>query len=290
MKTRNRSPFLLLAAPIALVALSLTAREPGPVAMGTIELEGSTVKRTVSTSAIPTSGPGPSLVGLLINRSGQDFSALTIEVMREDDDDAPPTGGATMVSRPGKHGASRHAGSVARAGGGGVTMNVPFGSGPTDIKPVKNGEDLEYEVSLTGVDGLDVEVRITPSVTSGSVHADLLAMATLSHDADSLTSTLEAPYHAHVSIRIRNVDRNGNNMTALSGEILSSESGIGLSSVNLYYAHGPFAPEGTSISVNGDQFSITGFKELVPGISYDLLVGLTDPPQQSYSLKLTGTF
>lgn len=131
---------------------------------------------------------------------------------------------------------------------------------------------------------------ITPSVKSGSVHADLLAMATLSLSADSLTSTLEAPHHSHVAMRLRNVDRNGNSMKSLSGEILSSESGLGLSSVKLYYAHGPYTPDNTSISVNGDQFTITGFDELVPGISHDVLVGLTDPPQESYSLKVTGTF
>lgn len=165
-----------------------------------------------------------------------------------------------------------------------------FDSGTDDFGSLRNDEELEFTVDLTGADGTEVDFFATPSKKSGKRYADLLVLAELDHESPTLTSTLEAPAHAHASLRIRNVDRKGKNITTLNGEILSSESGIGLSSMNLYYAHGPYTPEGTSIRVNGNQFTITGFKELVPGISCDLLVGLTDPSQEAYSLKVTGTF
>jgi len=285
-----KTPALLqLAVPAVLAALCITGPAPDPVAMGTIELKGSTVKKPISTAAIPTGGTGPALVGKLVNQSGQNIDDVTIEIRRADEDDDAPVGGGATVSRPNQGGGSSGATGTSLPSGDGTTANVDF-TGQNGVGSVKHGEDLQFEVDLTSVDGNDVEFYITPSTKSGSVHADLLAMAALSLSADSLTSTLEAPAHAHVSMRIRNVDRNGNSMDALSGELLTSESGISLSSVNLYHAHGPFTPADTSIQVNGNQFTITGFKELVPGVSYDLLLGLTDPPQESYSIKVTGTF
>lgn len=136
MQTRNRSPFFLLSAPAALVALSLAALDPGPAAMGTIELKGSTVKKTVGTSGIPTTSPGPSLVGKLVNQTGQTIEDLTIDVIRADGDDDAPTGGDTTVSRPGDGGAFKSSIGTTHTSGGGVTANVEFSSGPTDIKPV----------------------------------------------------------------------------------------------------------------------------------------------------------
>lgn len=255
--------------------------------MGTLELKGSTLKKTVSTAAIPTSG-GPSLVGKFVNKTGQAMKDLTIEVRRTDDSDSPPAGGESKVSLPNTNGGSSAASNTS-TGGTKTVANIDF-TNQQGVGELPDSAHVEFEVSLTSVDGDDVELHITPSVVVGTAHADLLAQAHLSHDADSLTSTLEAPYHANVSMRIRNVDRNGNSMTALSGELLTSEGGLGLSSVDIHYVHAPVTPESTSIQINGEQFTITGFDKLVPGTSYDLLVGFTDPPQEAYSLKVTGTF
>lgn len=285
---RKLTATLALAAPLVTIGAMLVHGQ-GPVAMGDVKLTGATKKLDVSTGAIPTGGTGPSLKGKLLNTSTLVFNDVTVEVRRTDEEDSAPQGGDTKVSRPNQGGGESEASGTQSSGGAGTIAKVDFG-GTGGVGDLKADESVEFEVDLTSVDGSEVEVWITPSTEKGSVHADLLALAPLSQAANSLTSTLDGPAHSHVLMRIRNVDRNSRMMDSLSGEVLPGGSGASLSTVDLYYPHGPYTPQGTAVQVSGNQFTITGFEVLGPGYSYDLLLGFTEPPQQGYSVKVTGSF
>lgn len=278
---------ILVLSSLAVGAVAWTRAPQSAVLLGSIELKGGVEKRSVSTSAIPNPpGAGPEMVGTLVNKTGATMGDVTVEVKRKSSSNSAPSGGSTKFDQNGTVQQSTNHTSTAD----GVKSNTDF-QPAGGVDPVHNQGVVDVELDLTSVgNGAEIEVWFTPSRLTPTGHADVMTAMELSTQSPSVTSSLDGGYHPLSVMLVTNLMRSSSPIVAFTGQVrFASAPGVGLAGVELT-AVGGAALSGAQVSVQGNQFTITGFRPLRPGTSYELFVRLAAAPTSGYTVELTAQF
>ncbi len=266
------------------------------VSMGTIGLGGGTEEMTVGTAAI-THANGK-LLGRIVNKAGLMIHGLTVEVRKVERDppgEAPtqaPAGGDVKVKRLGDKAWSTVELGTPNDSGTGTTAKVRFA---TRVGAAADGDTLDLGLDISSTDGDEVTLHFTPFtkevLPTAAAHADLLPEYGLSASELSKTNSVGLPYHDRVAMRVTNVDSDGKALKGLTGGVnFGAGSSSVLQSAHLACSDSMNIPVGTEVMVEGGTFSITGFKQLTPGSSYDLVLVFSEAPAASYDVKVVGQF
>jgi hypothetical protein len=268
------------------------------VLLATKKLAGGLATQKVDSSAIPSGGT--KMVGKIVNDSKRPITDLTISVTGDKTDagtgkQAPTSSGGSKVTGPNGSSESNHG---SRPGGDGYTTTVDFtNSGGAGALPPGGTMEVEVDIGNPGTAGL-INVHYTPSVSDkpkdSSAAADMLRTAELSVPSPGQILAMIDAGHSRSSAYFTNDEKPGNgaaSITALVGSVTSLPAGITLTSVHLQDPSANFAmPNGTTILLDGANFSITGFTALGPGETYELIVVLSARPSAPYKVMVDATF
>lgn len=294
MQIRNHSQWFAYFAASALVATGMAlaaSLSASSASLGTIELKGGTVKKTVSTAAI-TPGQGKELVGKLVNKTGMDMHDVTVELRKVGETNDAPTGGDTDVKRPGPGSSTSSGAGTENSSQTGTTTNVSFAGG---VGKAKADDTLEVEIDVDSTDGDDITVHFTPSTKGlqpdANAHADIISRYSLSTSESAQTNGITIPFHDRAAMRITNKARAEESIASISGSVtFGTGDPTSLLSAHLSYPSGMITPTGTQVTLSGNSFEISDFPPLGPSSSYDLVLVFSGTPGDAYKVWLSSDF
>lgn len=269
--------------PIAtlLTCAAFASRLGDSVTLGTLDLQGgTTTSGAVDGNAV--SANSNAISGTLCNKTNTSINDITVTVKRVGTSGATPT--FTGVAFENTSIASSTTPS-ATATGDGYTQTLNFAS------PVPNNGCKVF--TIQGITcATDVTCSFTPSHSYGAGgEATLMSRYDFRASTTTTTQTTEAA-HDRVAFEVTNLD-NRREIIELSGEVSFLDgTGVSVSSVVLQNVqNGYSAVPGTSVSVNGNTFSITGFDPLDESGIYWVVVILTSNPHAGrVQVQLNPTF
>jgi len=273
---------------------------PTSVVLETKTCNGGTETQKVDSNSIPSGGT--TLVGKIVNDLGRDMEDLTITVTGDKAATGPPvktppsSSGGSTVSRPSGNGSVTGSNSTT-ASNDGFSTTVDFGqAGNGNVGPVGNGDTINVSIDIAGAGtASDINVKYTPSVgdkpKNSSLHADALQVAELTTGRPGVVLGLDAPGNDRASVYVTNEEKPGNaSLVEISGDC-GLPGGISLTNVYLQNPSINFnEPTGTSITITGNKFSITGFTPLPSSETYEVVCVFSGVPGDGYKVTIDGTF